>query len=199
MYHLRVLIVSHDILTQNGKDEQYISVSSPFKAFMKCSKMMSAMNGTQKTLKKEMRVKCLLLLWRALWKWYGISMLNGKSLLITSIEDKHVSSICLRSSTSDLNKTQPLHDCLSHIYLTTTALWLPHISVNWCRETDVLLKCGGRRYAEPYNINEYNIARLINNPDSLASREAYYPRVRTDFFLLWCIKTLEGESYRYKS
>ncbi len=49
--------------------------------------------------------------------------------------------------------------------------------------------CGGRVCVKPYNINEYNISRLINNPDSLAPREAYYPLARTDFvfFLLWYI------------
>ncbi len=47
--------------------------------------------------------------------------------------------------------------------------------------------CGEQVCVKPYNINEYNISRLINNPDSLASREAYYPLARTDFFLLWYI------------
>lgn len=37
---------------------------------------------------------------------------------------------------------------------------------------------------KPYNINEYNISRLINNPDSLAPRGVYYPPASSDFFLL---------------
>lgn len=46
---------------------------------------------------------------------------------------------------------------------------------HWCL-------CGGRVFVKPYNINEYNIFRLINNPVSLALREAYYPPARTDVF-----------------
>lgn len=43
---------------------------------------------------------------------------------------------------------------------------------------------GGWVFVKPYNINEYNISRLINNPDSLAPREAYYPLARTNFVFL---------------
>lgn len=50
-------------------------------------------------------------------------------------------------------------------------------------------ECGGWVVVKPYNINERNISKLINNPDSLAPREAYYPLAKTDFvfFLLWYI------------
>ena len=42
-------------------------------------------------------------------------------------------------------------------------------------------RCAIEVFVKLYNINEYNISRLINNPDSLAPREAYYPLASADF------------------
>lgn len=48
-------------------------------------------------------------------------------------------------------------------------------------------------FVKPYNFNEYNISRLINNPDSLAPREAYYLLARTDFVFLPFVMRLGGD------
>lgn len=120
-------------------------------------------------------------------RWYQRVLIHTPNLFITSIQK--VTSFYPRTS-AELNNWKNIVHFFSPFFLKKFSHErLRHTSplqqlfsdsrITLCadarRQMCLRRVCTGRVFVKPFNINEYNISGVINKPDSLAPREAYYP------------------------